>query len=158
MHRLILATAAALSLAACSTSNPDVVQRGDAQRLAQIQDATVLSVRDVVVDGSQSGTGALTGGVLGGLAGSARSSGRESVAIGVVGAVAGAVIGNTVERMGTRESAVEIVLQLRNGERRALVQAKGNETFAPGDAVVLTTTGGKTRVTRAPGAAPAAGG
>jgi len=155
MQRLILATVAALSLAACSTSNPDMVQRGDAQRLAQIQDATVLSVRDVVEQASQSGTGALTGGVLGGLAGSARSSGRESVAIGVVGAVAGAVIGNAVERMGTREDAVEIVLQLRNGERRALVQAKGNERFAPGDAVVLTTTGGKTRVTRAPGSAPA---
>jgi hypothetical protein len=28
-------------VAACSTTSPDVVQRGDAQRLSQVQDATV---------------------------------------------------------------------------------------------------------------------
>ena len=144
-----IATSAAL-LGACSTTSPDVVQRGDAQRLANVQDATVLSVRPVTVDGSQSGTGAVTGGVLGGIAGSSRSSGREQAAIGIVGAVAGAVIGHAVERSATREDAVEILLQMKNGERRAIVQAKAGENFMAGDPVVLVTTGGKTRVTRAP--------
>jgi outer membrane lipoprotein SlyB len=78
---------------------------------------------------------------------------REAVAVGVIGAVAGAVIGNVIERTATREDAVEILLQLKSGERRAVVQAKGNENFAPGEAVILVTTGGKVRVTRAPGAA-----
>ena len=151
-----LAALALATLAACSTSSPDVIQRGDAQRMAQVQDATVLSVRSVTVEGSQSGVGAATGGVIGGLAGSARSSGRESVAIGVIGAVAGAVAGNAVERFGTREDAVEVLVQLRNGERRSIVQAKGNETLNPGDPVILVTTGGKTRVSRAPGSTPAA--
>jgi outer membrane lipoprotein SlyB len=68
----------------------------------------------------------------------------------VIGAVAGAVIGNAAERFGTREEAVEILLQLPNGERRAIVQAKGNEAIAAGDAVILITSGGKTRVARAP--------
>ena len=45
---------------------------------------------------------------------------------------------------------VEILLQLRSGERRAIVQAKAGENFNPGDAVILVTTGGRTRVTRAP--------
>jgi outer membrane lipoprotein SlyB len=153
MQRIALASLV-LALAACSTTSPDVIQRGDAQRLSQVQDATVLSVRAVTVDGSQSGVGAATGGVIGGLAGSARSSGRESVAIGVVGAVAGAVIGNTIERASTREDAVEILIQLRNGERRAIVQAKGSETLQPGEPVILVTTGGKTRVTKAPMVAP----
>jgi outer membrane lipoprotein SlyB len=151
---LALVPALLLALAACSTSSPDVIQRGDAQRLSQVQDATVLSVRTVTVDGSQSGVGAATGGVIGGLAGSTRSSGREQVAIGVIGAVAGAVIGNTVERVGTREEAIEILLQLRNGERRAIVQAKGSETLQPGEPVILVTTGGKTRVTKAPAITP----
>jgi outer membrane lipoprotein SlyB len=75
--------------------------------------------------------------------------------VGVLGAVAGAVVGNAVERMSTREEAVEILVQLRNGERRAIVQAKGNETLVPGDAVILVSTGGKTRVSRAPGVVPA---
>jgi outer membrane lipoprotein SlyB len=41
-------------------------------------------------------------------------------------------------------------VQLANGERRAIVQAKASETLNPGDAVILVTTGGKTRVTKAP--------
>ena len=57
--------------------------------------------------------------------------------------------------MSTREDAVEILVQLRNGERRAIVQAKGNETLQPGDAVILVSTGGKTRVSRAPAVVPA---
>lgn len=154
MTKTLIAAATALMLAACATSSPDVVQRHDAQRMSQVQDATVLSVRPVTIDGSQSGTGALTGGVLGGVAGSTRSSGREQVAIGVLGAVAGAVIGNTVERAATREDAVEILVQLRNGERRAIVQARGSETLNPGDPVILVTSGGKTRVTRAPAVVP----
>jgi outer membrane lipoprotein SlyB len=155
--RLKTLTALALAglMAACSTSSPDVISRNDAQRLSTVQDAVVLSSRPVTVDGSQSGVGAATGAVVGGVAGSSVGGRRESVAVGVIGAVAGAALGNAIERASTREEAVEIMLQLKNGERRAVVQAKGNETFNPGDAVILVTTGGKVRVTRAPAAVPA---
>ena len=156
MKKLLLAAAIA-SLAACTTTNPDVVQRYDAQRLSQVQDATVLTVRPVVVDGSQSGIGGTSGAVIGGVAGSSVGGSREAIAVGVIGAVAGAVVGNAIERAGTREDAFEILVQLRNGERRAIVQAKGSESFNPGDAVILVTTGGKTRVMRAPAVAPAGG-
>lgn len=151
----LLAALAVAALAACSTTSPDVIQRGDAQRLSQVQDATVLSVRPVVVEGNQSGVGAAAGGIAGGVAGSTVGGHREHAVVGVLGAVAGAVVGNAVERMGTREEAVEILVQLRNGERRAIVQAKGNETLQPGDAVILVSTGGKTRVSRAPAVVPA---
>src|SRR5215216_3367896 len=101
-------------LAACSTTSPDVIQKGDAQRLSQVQDATVLSVRPVVVEGNQSGVGAVAGGVAGGVAGSTVGGHREGAVVGVLGAVAGAVVGNAVERFGTREQAVEILIQLKN--------------------------------------------
>ena len=58
--------------------------------------------------------------------------------------------GNVIERAGTREEAYEILVQLKNGERRALVQAKGAEVFQPGEAVILITTSGKVRVAKAP--------
>jgi len=151
-----LTLAAALVLTACATSSPDVVQRGDAQRLSQVQDATVLSTRPVTVDGSQSGVGGVAGGVVGAIAGGSVGGRREGQVAGVLGAVAGAVVGNAVERSTTREDALEIIVQLRNGERRAIIQAKGAETFNSGDPVVLVTTGGKTRVTRAPAVVPAA--
>ncbi|CAM3714209.1 glycine zipper 2TM domain-containing protein [Roseateles saccharophilus] len=158
MSKLItsLSVVAALVLSACSTTSPDVVQRGDAQRLSQVQDATVLNVRPVTVDGSQSGVGGVAGGVTGAIAGSTVGGRREGQVAGVLGAVAGAVIGNAIERSATREDALEIIVQLRNGERRSVIQAKGAETFNAGDPVILVTTGGKTRVTRAPAVAPAA--
>jgi outer membrane lipoprotein SlyB len=154
MNRLLIVIAAA-ALAACSTTSPDVIDRNEAQRLSQVQDATVLSVRAVVVEGQQSGTGGTAGAVVGGVAGASVGGARETVIVGVIGAVAGAVVGNAIERFGTREEAVEILVQLRNGERRSIVQATGNETLAPGEAVILVTTGGKTRVMRAPVVAPA---
>jgi outer membrane lipoprotein SlyB len=154
-----LKTCSALALAAlltaCSTTSPDVISRNDAQRLSVVQDAVVLSSRPVTVDGSQSGIGATAGAVVGGVAGSSVGGRREAVAVGVIGAVAGAALGNAIERASTREEAVEIMLQLKNGERRAVVQAKGNESFAPGEPVILVTTGGKVRVTKAPAGQPA---
>jgi outer membrane lipoprotein SlyB len=154
MKRLLIAVAAVASLAACSTTSPDVIDRNEAQRLSQVQDATVLSVRAVVVEGQQSGTGGSAGAVVGGVAGASVGGSRETVIVGVIGAVAGAVVGNAIERFGTREDAVEILVQLKNGERRSIVQATGNETLAPGEAVILVTTGSKTRVMRAPVVAP----
>lgn len=155
MLRSALALTLAATLAACTTSNPDLISRNDTQRMATVVDATVLSVRPVVVDGTQSGAGGATGAVVGGLAGASVGGRRESIAIGVIGAVAGAVAGNAIERVSTREEAVEILLQLRNGERRAVVQAKGSEDFQPGEAVILVTTGNKVRITRAPAVVPA---
>jgi outer membrane lipoprotein SlyB len=148
-------------LTACTTTSPDVISRQDANRMSTVSDATVLSTRPVTVEGNQSGIGATAGGVVGGVAGSSVGGRREAVAIGVIGAVAGAVVGNAIERSTTREEAVEILVQLRNGERRAIVQAKGSEELKPGEAVIIVSTGGKVRVTRAPGvqgppAAPAA--
>ena len=150
MFQKLMLAALVATLGACATSSPDVVQRGDAQRMSQVQDGTVLSIRPVTIDGSQSGIGTGAGAVVGGVAGSSIGGRRDSVVGGILGAVVGGVIGNAAERTGTRENGVEILVQLRNGERRAIVQTQGAEAMAPGDAVVLVTTGGKTRVTRAP--------
>lgn len=155
MDKTLIALALAALLAACTTTNPDVVSRSEAQRLATVSDAVVLSTRPVVVEGTQSGIGGATGAVVGGVAGSSVGGSREAVAVGVIGAVVGGVIGNAAERMGTREDALEILVQLKSGERRAIVQAKGKEEFAAGDAVILVSSGGKVRVTKAPPVVPA---
>ena len=149
MRHLLTALAVA-SLAACATSSPDVVRPYETQRMSQVYDATVLSVRPVTVEGSQSGVGTVAGAVTGGVAGSTIGGHRDSIVGGVLGAVVGGVIGNAVEKGATRENAVEILVQLRNGERRSVVQAVGNDSWGVGEPVVLVTTGGRTRVTRAP--------
>jgi len=149
--RNTLAAAALLAtLTACTTTSPDVVSRNEAQRLSTVVDAVVLSTRNVVVDGTQSGIGAAAGSVVGGVAGSGVGGSREAMVVGVLGAVLGGVVGNVAERAATREEAVEVLVQLKNGDRRSVVQARGTESFASGDAVLLVHTGGKVRVTKAP--------
>ena len=149
------AAAAALviaALAGCATSNPNLIRPYEAQRLSQVYDATVLSVRPVTIEGSQSGLGATAGAVAGGVAGSNVGGYRDGFVIGIVGAILGGIIGNAFEREATRENAVELLLQLRNGERRAVVQA-GNESWRVGDPVVLVMGGGRARVSHAPATA-----
>jgi outer membrane lipoprotein SlyB len=148
---IVVATVACVAvLAACATASPDIVSPYAAQRLSTVIDAVVLSVRPVVIDGTQSGLGAATGAAIGGIAGSSVGGYRDSFAAGIIGAVVGGIVGNTVERGATRQAAVEVVVQLRNGERRSVVQAEGQEIFAPGDPVLLITTGGRTTVTKTP--------
>lgn len=154
MNRYVRGGLLALSvvvLTACASSSPDMIQRGEAQRMAVVEDAVVLSVRTVTVDGSQSGVGATVGGVVGAISGYGTSNvQREAQVVGVLAGVAGAAAGNLIERVTTREEALEVLVQLKNGERRAIVQAKASEKFEPGDAVIIITSGGKVRVAKAP--------
>lgn len=146
-----LSLAVVAVLGGCASSSPDVISRGEAQRMAQVEDAVVLSVRTVTVDGSQSGIGAAVGGVTGAIGGFSGSGvQREAQVLGVLVGVAGAAAGNAIERMATREEAYEVLVQLKGGERRAIVQAKGSEKLEPGDAVLIITSGGKIRIAKAP--------
>lgn len=142
---LTLALSASL-LAGCSTTSPDVVSRDHAQRMQTLQRATIESIRPVIVDGTQSGMGGAAGAIVGGIAGSSVGGQREAVAVGVLAGVAGAVIGNAIERASTREAAEEIIVRLDNGERRSLVQARGQAQLRAGDRVELVSNGGKYRV------------
>jgi outer membrane lipoprotein SlyB len=148
--RSILAAAVALALTACATSNPDVVPVYQAQRVSQVYDATVLSVRPVTIDGIQSGVGAGAGAIVGGIAGSTVGGGSGAAVATVLGAVVGGVAGNAIERDSTTQNGIEILLQLSNGQRRAVVQGVTGESWVPGDPVVLIVSGGYARVARAP--------
>jgi outer membrane lipoprotein SlyB len=150
MKTLFCICVVAALAAGCSTTSPDVIKREDAQRLSNVLDGVVISIRPVTVEGSQSGAGAAAGAVVGGVAGSTIGSGKGSVVAGTLGAVAGGVAGNTVERQATREEALEIMVQLKGGERRAIVQAKGSDVLKPGDAVIIITESGRARVIKAP--------
>lgn len=99
--------------------------------------AVIESMRPVVVDGTQSGLGAVAGAVAGGVAGSSVGGSREGLAVGVVAAVLGGALGNAIERSVTREQAVELVLRMDDGSRRAVVQAEGLQEFRVGDRVRL---------------------
>ncbi|MFY8082345.1 MAG: hypothetical protein ACOVN7_01270 [Rubrivivax sp.] len=148
MTKFLTVLALAGLLGACSTSNPDVIARSDAGRLSSVQTGTVEAVRAVTVDGGQSGVGAAAGALVLGTAGSSVGGKREQVAVGTLAAVLGGLVGHAIERQSTREEALEIVVRLPDGERRAVVQAKGAEEIRPGDAVSIVSTAGRARVTQ----------
>ena len=147
---LIAAVAGAVSLTGCVVANPNTVSAYDAQRMSTVIDATVLSVRPVTLQGRDTGVGTISGAVIGGIAGSNVGGPRTGGIVGIAGAVVGGLIGNAVERDATQQQAVEILLQLKNGDRRQVVQGIGTDAFAAGDPVILVTAGGRTRVMRAP--------
>ena len=148
---LIAAAAGAVSLTGCVVAQPpNTVSVYDTQRMSTVVDATVLSVTPVTLQGRDSGVGTVAGAVVGGIAGSNVGGPRTGGIVGVAGAVVGGLIGNAVEKDATQRPGVEIMLQLKNGDRRAVTQAAGPDAFAVGEPVILVTTGGRTRVMPAP--------
>lgn len=146
---LPLAIVTAALLAGCASTDPDLRPRTEALRMAQVQDGTLLAVRTVRLDGHQSGLGATVGSVAGAVGGSSVGGGRESVVFATLGAVLGGVIGHAIERSAGHDMALELIVQMRNGERVAIVQSQGDERFQPGDAVMVITQGRSARVARA---------
>lgn len=143
---IVLALAAAATLAGCATSKSgDVYSRDEALREQTVRLATVESVRPVTIQGTRSGIGAASGAVVGGVAGSGVGHGRGSTIAGVLGAVGGGVAGQAIEEGTTRKNGVEITVRLDNGELRAIVQEE-TDKFVPGQRVRLLTSGGVTRV------------
>lgn len=107
----------------------------------------VESVREVRIDGRESGVGTATGAVLGGLAGSEVGKGRGSVAGAVAGAVVGGIIGQSIEKSNTDRRGVEVTVKLDSGKIIAVTQ-EADEVFRVGDRVRVLSGQGATRVSR----------
>ena len=109
---------------------------------------TVESVRDVVIDARDTGTGTLAGAAIGGVAGSTVGGGSRANAVGAIaGAVVGGIIGNAVEKSNNDRRGVEVTVRLEGGKLIAITQEK-DEEFRAGDRVHILSGQGTTRVTR----------
>ena len=141
-----------LVLAGCASSlKGDVYSRSEARDVATVQYGTINEVRAVIIEGTQSGAGAVAGGAIGGIAGSGVSSGSRESRIGaiLVGAV-GAVVGNKAEEALTKTQGLEMVVSLDAGRVISLVQEVSRvDEFAPGQRVKVIGTGKNTRVSPA---------
>ena len=137
-------------LAGCATgsSSGSVYSRSQPQREQVVRMATVETVREVTLDGGQSGVGVLAGGALGGIAaGRNIGGGSGALVAGIIGAVAGGLAGQAIEGQVSKQRGLEITVRLDNGELRAITQ-EADEIFRPGERVRLLSSGGVTRVTR----------
>lgn len=138
--------ASAVVSGCASTSAGSVYSSGQARQEQTVRMGVVESVRQVSIEGSRSGVGAVAGGVAGGVAGSNIGGGKGSTIGSILGAVAGGVAGNAIEQGTTKKQGLEITVKLDNGELRAITQ-EADEAFRPGERVRLLSGGGVTRVT-----------
>lgn len=154
-----VAVVAALSLtsvAACSTHSADTYSRDEMGQAISLDRGTVLSVRQVKVEGSQSGVGAAAGAAAGGVGGYALGGNRT---VNIVGAIGGAVIGGLIglaaERGLTSDTAEEVLVQMDDGRAVAYVQKMDDpNALQPGDRVAVLR-GEKTRVIKDTSGVPA---
>jgi outer membrane lipoprotein SlyB len=137
-------------LAGCVGSKAgDVYSRDQARTEQSVRLGTIESVREVQIEGTKSGIGAVAGGVTGGIAASTIGHGTGSAVAAAVGAIAGGLAGAAAEEGITKNSGLELVVKLDNGQTLAVVQAvDANTTFQPGDRVRLLSGQGVTRVSR----------
>jgi outer membrane lipoprotein SlyB len=140
---------AALLSGCVSGKAGDVYSRDQARTEQSVRMGTIESVREVQIEGTKSGVGAVAGGVTGGIAASSIGHGTGSAVAAAVGAIAGGLAGAAAEEGLTKSSGVEIVVKLDNGQTIAVVQAvDANTTFQPGDRVRVLSGQGITRVSR----------
>jgi len=139
-------TVIALLSACASGVGGDDYSRDQARREQTVRLGVVDSVREVKIEGTRSGVGAVAGGVVGGVAGSTVGQGRGSTVGAVLGSVAGGVAGQAAEQGATRQTGLEIMVKLDSGRLIAVTQA-ADESFKPGDRVRVLSDGATTRVT-----------
>ena len=133
-------------LSACATGvGGDDYSRDQTRREQTVRLGVVDSVREVKIEGTRSGVGAVAGGVVGGVAGSTVGQGRGSTVGAVLGSVAGGVAGQAAEQGATRQTGLEIMVKLDSGRLIAVTQA-ADESFKPGDRVRVLSDGATTRV------------
>lgn len=144
-HRLILIAIAALMLGACASQSGSSYERSQTRGEQSVRLGVVESVRNVTIEGTKSGVGAVAGAAVGGIGGSSVGGGKGSTVGAVVGAVLGGLAGNAIEDSTTKQAGIEITVKLDNGQLTAITQA-ADEVFRPGERVRILSGSGVTRV------------
>ncbi|MCD6533201.1 MAG: glycine zipper 2TM domain-containing protein [Deltaproteobacteria bacterium] len=125
----------------CGTSQSGrVYSQGQAQRSLSVYYGTIIELREVTIEGSNSGAGAVLGGIAGGVLGSTIGSGRGRTLATVGGALAGLAAGSAIEKGASTKPATEFTIELDNGRMMAVVQ-ESDGYYRVGDRVRLLQAG-----------------
>lgn len=143
----VLLTVAAVLSGCASRQSGDVYSRNQVMQTQTVQMGTVQSVRNVQIEGTKSGIGAVGGGIAGGVLGSTVGKGKGSTLAALGGAALGAVGGAVAEEKITKKNGLEITVQLDSGSVIAVVQ-QADVMFSVGERVRVLTSGGTTRVVK----------
>lgn len=136
---MILAGAAAIALAGCTTPNisPQAHSSDTVGQVNRTVPATVVSARPVQVTGTNS-VGRPVGAIAGGVAGSAIGGGTRANILGAIGgAVIGGLAGGAIEGSTTGQTGIEYVVELQSGGGLVTVVQGPEPVLAAGQRVLL---------------------
>ncbi|MBB5220866.1 outer membrane lipoprotein SlyB [Amaricoccus macauensis] len=144
-----LAVLGAAALAACTQPSGNVVAANQAQTAQSVQFGTIISSRNVTVQGNQGAqaAGAVIGGIAGAALGQNIGGGTGRVLATGAGATAGAAAGLAAGKSGTGHQSIEWTVRLESGQTISVIQA--SPTFATGQRVQVIGGGSNTRLAAA---------
>ena len=109
--------------------------------------ATIISIDEVMIEGTEGVLGGVGGAVLGGVIGNTIGGGSGRKVATAAGAIGGAVAGSQVEGAVTKKRAIEVTVQYENDTVEAIVQQPGKDFFQVGQQVrVVVNADGTKRV------------
>ena len=121
--------------------------RDHARQGHTVYPATILSIQNAKIQGTEGVIGGIGGAVLGGVIGHSIGGGSGKDIATAAGAIGGAVAGSAVEGAATKKSALEITVKYDNGSTEAIVQQPGTDFFQVGQTVrVVVNADGTKRV------------
>ena len=109
--------------------------RDHARQGHTIYTATIQSIQNVTIQGTEGVLGGIGGAVLGGVIGHSIGGGSGKDIATAAGAIGGAVAGSAVEGAATKKAALEITVKYDNGSTEAIVQQPGTDFFQVGQTV-----------------------
>jgi outer membrane lipoprotein SlyB len=117
-------------------SSRSTVPAAQAGVLNTVEYGSVVSVREVNIEGQRTNLGLAGGGIMGAAATMpSPGAGRGGAIVQAVGAVTGAVVGQSVEELVTRKRAQEITIRLDGGRTVVVIQQSSTGLFMEGDRV-----------------------
>ncbi|WP_024303408.1 glycine zipper 2TM domain-containing protein [Pseudogulbenkiania sp. MAI-1] len=147
LRTLVVGAAITGTLAGCATSDSAAVySKGQMRQAQSVEFGTVVSVRNVLMEGDNNELLTLGGAALGGIAGSTIGHGRGAAAGTIAGALAGGFGTQAAQRSLGTKNALEITVKLdRSGRMLSIVQ-EADIPFAVGQRVRVLTGAGYDRV------------
>jgi len=126
------------ALSGCAAPPPNSTYGGyGVGRAAQVSYGTIVSMRDVNVQGPSSGIGALGGAAAGGVAGSFLGGDPRMNILGAIGgALIGGIAGSAVEGGLASGQAVEFIIRVDDGQTISVVQSNEYH-FVPGQRIAI---------------------
>ena len=129
MRRVFAVLLVPVFLSACGTPGADTYDAEDVGKVLSTAEGTVVSSREVEIEGSTGPVGALAGGAAGGAAGYGLSSGSGPIT--VLGALVGAGAGYLAESTFNDRQGYEYVVQMDDGRVVTLVQNREDDEEEP---------------------------